>query len=165
MLRYAEAISKVPEWLPKAAESNLRALSFQVVNRMRRTLAPHRYKGTLQEGVKYEYSPSELATYIGSTAKRGSYDAGLIMELGTRPIPNAPYRPIKMWALRRGINPYFVWKKIRERGVNAYPFLDDTLLGSERDIRRTGRFLVTQLSVKIANHMDRAGRSESVNVD
>ena len=45
-----------------------------------------------------------LATVtISPKVMRGKWDGGLILELGTRPIPNVPWMPIKRWADFRGV--------------------------------------------------------------
>ena len=161
--RFVIGVNKIPEWMPQVAERNLKALGFQVVNHMRRQIAKNRYRGHTQASIRAQYIGPEMATYIGPTLKRGNYDAGEILQKGTRPIPNAPYGPIKRWAKFRGLPAWPVWYKIRTRGVNAHPFLDETLARSLAAIKQTNRFAARLLAVKIINYVDSgAGGSEGV---
>jgi len=125
---YAQRFAQAPEWSKKYVRSNMLQLGRRVAYIMRQVVKPNRYTGTLEESIISEYQEGTKPTVmIGPTAKRGRYDAGLILERGTRPIPRLPFGPIKAWAEFRGLPAGPVWYKIKTRGVSAHPFLDRTM--------------------------------------
>lgn len=103
----------------------MRVLGDAISRIMRERLSQHRYTGALDSSVKYAYDPTALKVEIGPTAKRGRYDAGLLLERGTRPIPNLPFPPIARWAAFRGLPAGAVWWKIKTEGVDPHPWLED----------------------------------------
>ena len=122
--------NNAPEWMPRVLESGLTYLGRQIVIKMRQEVGEHRYTGALEESIDSQYTPTQVE--IGPNAKRGSgVDAGLVLEMGTKPIPNLPWSPIKKWADFRGIEAGPVWHKIKTEGVTAHPFLARTLVASE----------------------------------
>ena len=139
-------LARFPEWWPAIVRTHLPPLGERVADVMRETIEPHRYTGVLSDSITSKYDDGEQAVSIYPTAKRGEYDGGLILELGTRPIPNAPWGPIKAWADFRGLPAFPVWWKIRNEGVNAYPFLQDTLDTSDDQINEAIRRMLTELA-------------------
>ena len=113
-----------PQWIPGVISKHMRRLGPKAVARMREAVHPHRYTGALEDSIAAIYSDSDKRIEIYPSAMRGKWDAGLILELGTRPIPRAPYRPIATWAAFRGAPMPGAWLKIRLRGVFAHPFLN-----------------------------------------
>lgn len=125
---YATKFAQAPEWSKKFVRSNMLQLGRRVAYIMRQVVKEHRYTGSLEQSIISEYTEGALPSVaIGPTAKRGRYDAGLILERGTRPIPNLPFAPIAAWAEFRGLPAGPVWYKIKTKGVSAHPFLDRTM--------------------------------------
>ena len=139
-------LDKLPQWYPAIIRTHLPRLGERIVEVMRSTVEPNRYTGGLSDSITSEYDDGEQSVAIFPTVERGQYDGGLILELGTRPIPNAPYAPIAAWADFRGLPAFPVWWKIRVEGVTAHPFLQATLEASESLIDETGRRIVTDMA-------------------
>ncbi len=124
---FAAKLAVAPEWMPAIYERHMPDLGGNVADIMQSVIEPNRYKGDLQESIISQYDPLAQAVSIYPTVKRGAWDGGTILELGTGPIPNAPWAPIAAWADFRGIDAFPVWWGIREHGVKAHPFLQRTL--------------------------------------
>ena len=122
------AISRRDEFVIR----NLRSLGRRVEWVMKQVIEPNRYTGALADSIQSEADGSKVT--IGTTAKSGQWDRGMILERGTRPIPNLPFEPIRMWAEFRGLPAGPVWAKIRREGVSAHPFLDETLSRGETQV-------------------------------
>lgn len=138
--RFVQHLHTADDWMPRVIESGLTYLGRQIGVIMRQQVSPHRYTGELEESITSEYSAAQMQVEIGPTAKRGGgHDAGVILEMGTRPIPNLPFEPIRKWAEFRGIEAGPVWASIRENGVKAHPFLDRTLAASEGEIENAAK--------------------------
>ena len=129
MEQFVKNANAAPKWMPRVIEHGLTYLGKQIAVKMQQEVRKHRYTGALEDSITSEYTPNRVE--IGPTAKRGKFDAGVILELGTKPIPNLPWSPIKKWADFRGIEAFPVWYSIREKGVQAHPFLKRTLVASE----------------------------------
>lgn len=139
------------QWVPRAIHPHMRKLGPRLKEVMQEAVLDNRYTGTLDKSIKDDYDPAQLELTVGPTAKRGSYDAGVILELGTRPIPNAPWAPIKKWARRRGIdNAFPIWYAIRTRGVQAHPFVERSMQGSLGEIDRTAQAIADEMSRKVS---------------
>ena len=136
-------------WMPKIIEQGMRALGKQVITRMQAAIEPNRYTGALSESITSEYDSAQMAVSIFPTAKRGNYDGGVILELGTGPIPNAPWAPIARWAEFRGLPAFPVVYKIRTVGVSEHPFLQRTLDSAEPDMTLTAGWIVGSAGAKI----------------
>ena len=148
--RIAQNLGRLPEWMPTIIRVHMDTLGAIVVDEMKQQVHEHRYIGTLEDSIKHFSDEGGYTQRIYPTAMRGAYDAGTILELGTKPIPKAPWGPIKKWALVRGISqPFFVLKKIRLEGVTAYPFLDNTLKASEGHITEAARRMVITAAEQI----------------
>jgi len=125
---YAQKFAQAPEWSKKYVRANMITLGTRVAYIMRQVVKENRYTGSLEQSIMSEYKDSaKPSVEIGPTAKRGRWDAGLLLEMGTRPIPNLPFGPIAAWAEFRGLPAGPVWYKIKTRGVSAHPFLDRTM--------------------------------------
>ena len=122
-----KALTAMPSRTPRIVARRMKMLGPRVVNRMREAVEENRYTGALSDSIRDDYSNAGMTVTVGPTAKRGKWDAGLLLELGTRPIPNCPWMPIKAWADFRGIPAFPVWYKIRTEGVNEHPFLERTI--------------------------------------
>ena len=131
MSELAQAISnlgRAESWVPPVIHKQMPMLGKQISALMKNQLSSHDYLGTLSQSVQSDYDAGTTTVTIGPDAKRGSYDAGMIMEMGTAPIPNLPWYPIKAWAEARGVNnPRGVWLGIRAGGVQPHPFLEATM--------------------------------------
>lgn len=118
-------------WVPSIIHSEMPRLGKRINLTMRAQLHSHRYRGVLEDSVEDTYNPALAELTIGPAAQRGGrYDAGIILEKGTVPIPNCPWRPIKEWGQVRGLTPkrsFFILTKIRQQGVSAHPFLIQTM--------------------------------------
>jgi hypothetical protein len=123
----AENLRSAPSWMPKLISKAAHQLGPAAVDIMRDVTDVNRYTGALGESVSAEYTNNDYTVTISPKAMRGKWDAGTLLEFGTRPIPNCPWAPIKAWANFRGIAAFPVWMKIRRAGVNAHPFLDRAL--------------------------------------
>ena len=118
-------------------------------SQMQAELAEHRVTGQLASSVRFEYDEGVQELAVGPTRKYGRWDAGAILELGTRPIPRAPWAPIRVWSNFRGLPAFPVWHKIRTRGVAAHPFLDRTLQASEGYIEGAAQRIADAMAVTI----------------
>src|SRR3990167_4133932 len=127
---FANAIQPLrtaPQWIPVVIKGAMPQLCNAIVKAMRHEVSPHRYTDQLEESINWTYDGRKMELSIGPDAKRGSHDAGMILQLGTRPIKNVPWKPIAAWANFRGIAPRAVVAKIMAEGVTAHPFLTETL--------------------------------------
>jgi len=106
----------------------MQQLGRRIAYLMKMQLKPHRYTGALEDSVTSEYDPRRQRLEIGPKAKRkGGWDAGLLLQRGTGPIPNLPFAPIKKWAAFRGLPAGPVWYKLKTEGADAHPFVDETI--------------------------------------
>lgn len=126
-------LTAAPDWFPAIYERHMPWLGAQVSEVMESVLEQNRYTGSLQSSITSVYDPTAAEVSIHPTVQRGGHDGGVILELGTGPIPNAPYGPIAAWAAFRGLPAFPVWYKIRTVGADAHPFLrrtfDDGMTG------------------------------------
>ena len=127
-------LSNAPQWTDRFVTQNMEQLGRRIAYLMGMQVKRHTYTGALGESIRSVYNPAELKLEIGPTAKRGSYDAGLLLQRGTRPIPNLPFGPIAKWAAFRGLPAGPIWMKIREKGVDAHPFLEETLARGDTQV-------------------------------
>lgn len=149
---FAAKLADAPTWMPEIYERHMPDLGGNVADVMEGVIEPNRYTGALQESIISQYDPLAQAVSIYPTVKRGTFDGGAILELGTGPIPNAPWAPIKAWADFRGIDAFPVWWGIREHGVKAHPFLQRTLddLGTQTAMRGTAERIVADMAIELA---------------
>src|SRR3972149_861028 len=120
--------------MPKIKRKAIRWIGPRAVRNMQGMLGRNYYTGALMRSVKSEYGERDSIVTISPTAQRGKWDAGLILEFGTRPIPRAPWAPIAQWADVKGAPMPGAWLKIRRVGVSAHPFMDDTLEATKGDL-------------------------------
>ena len=126
-------MAKAHLWGPIIINRAMTTLGQEGVVAMKETVHPHRYRGILEDSIKFQYNSAIKELSIGPTAKRRGFNAGDILESGTTAIRNVPWQPIRMWGLARGLNIkqiYGVWKKIREHGISPHPFVERTVQGS-----------------------------------
>ena len=116
-------------WAPQFVNANMEGLGRRVAFLLKLQVRRHKITGKFEESIKHFYDEYRLRLEVGPTRKYGSrgWDAGLILQRGTRPIPNLPFAPIARWAAFRGLPAGPVWWKIKTRGVSAHPFLYETL--------------------------------------
>src|SRR5512139_1197262 len=112
-----------PQWIPQRAARHMHVLGPKAVRRMKYAVMENVYTGKLQESIRDEYDNGGLTVRIAPTVMRGRWDGGSILEMGTRPIPRAPWAPIARWAGFRGLPAFPVVYKIRTRGVSPHPFM------------------------------------------
>ncbi len=125
-------LKKAKQWLPAMVHKRMRTLGHDVEKSMKSELHKTFYTGQLMDSVKSDYNESNYTATIGPDLKRGQYSAGAILEYGTVPIPNVPWKPIVAWAERRGFdNPFMLVKKIRREGVKGHMFLESTMLRND----------------------------------
>lgn len=132
----ARNLKAAPSWLPKSISQATHKLGPAGVNVLREAVAPNLYTGALSDSVSAEYAEDDRVVTISPKALRGGkWDAGLLLEFGTKPIPNAPWAPIAAWAAFKGAPMPGAWLKIRQLGVSPHPFLDRALemMGYEID--------------------------------
>lgn len=143
-------------WMPKTITRTSRIIGLTGVRDMQHAVAPNRYTGALSDSISAEYSDGDTVITISPKALRGGrWDAGSILEFGTRPIARCPYVPIKTWASVKGAPMPGAWLKIRLRGVSPHPFLDRTMdaLGPHLDP------IMSEMLDYIINHYIFAGMS------
>lgn len=117
----------VPSRFMKRVRVRIKNMGEQGVKSMRRVTRKNRYTGDFEESIGYDLIDNDTTVVIGPNKKLKQYDAGIILQNGARPIPNAPWRPIVQWAIWKGFdNPYALWKKIQREGITAYPFIENT---------------------------------------
>ena len=121
------AFSTAPEWQGRFVSANMEQLGRRLAYLMRIQLKPNRYTGTLEDSTVSTYNPGSQRLEIGPTAKRKGWDAGMLLQRGTGPIPRVPFAPIKAWAEFRGLPAGPVYWKIKTRGAAAHPFVEETL--------------------------------------
>lgn len=122
----AAKLDAIDEWFPELLQPHMELLGRAEEDVMYTLLEPNRYTGALQESITSMYDPTAQEVAIYPTAQRGDFDAGTLLELGSGPIANAPWAPIKAWADFRGVPAFPVWWAIREFGVKPHPFLQRT---------------------------------------
>lgn len=140
-----------PEIAAKVTAARLDALGRRVKYLMGIQLKSRRYTGALADSIDYAVNMAQKSVAIGPTAKRGRWDAGMLLEMGTRPIPNLPFGAIARWAEFRGIPAGAVWWKIKTKGVTAHPFLRETLNRGdvETAIRNTAGAIAHELTAGV----------------
>src|SRR3990167_9017902 len=104
-------LSGAPQWYSRYVDSNMQQLGRRIAYLMGMQIKRHHYTGALEESIRSAYDRTEQKLEVGPTAKRGSYDAGLLLQRGTRPIPNGPFGPIAKWAAFRGLPAGPIWMK------------------------------------------------------
>ena len=132
-----ERLGKTPVWIPKLIQREIKRLGPVGTKRMQGMLGRNYYTGALMKSVQQEYKDEGLTVEISPTAQRGRWDAGLLLEFGTRPIVKCPYAPIARWAGAKGAPMPAAWLKIRTKGVSPHPFMDDTLNAVEPDLDKS----------------------------
>ena len=147
--RVAQNLGRLPDWLPAIVRVHMDTLGAIVVDEMKAAVEEHRYTGALSDSITHQAADGGYEQRIYPTAMRGAYDAGTILELGTRPIPNARWAPIRAWADFRGLPAFPVWWKIRTLGVSEHPFLERTLQASGEHITEAARRMVTTAAEQI----------------
>ena len=124
---YATKFAQAPQWSKKFVRKNMLTLGGRVVYIMRQVVKQNRYTGELEQSIMSEYTEGATPKIeIGPTAKRGKWDAGLLLEHGTRP-HTPPFEPIRRWAEFKGLPAGGVWYNITQFGTEAHPFLDRTM--------------------------------------
>ena len=125
--KLGQSFASAGQWHGEFIDENMRGLGRRIAYLMQRQIERHRYTGALSDSVRSQYDSGARRLEIGPTAKRGRYDAGLLLQRGTRPIARLPFAPIAAWAEHRGLPAGPVWWKIKTKGVDAHPFLEETL--------------------------------------
>ena len=157
-------LAAAPDWLPTIAERHMPWLGAQVAETMEGVLEGNRYTGELQSSIVSQYDSAEQTVSIHPTAQRGGRgDGGVILELGTGPIPNIPWAPIKAWADFRGLPAFPVWWKLKTVGADAHPFLQRTFNDGQTQsaMHETAHRLVLAGALEIAA----AGDATSVSLE
>lgn len=147
--KFESALKGAPKWLPPIVGRHFRQLGRFLQQHMRDQVDHNRYTGRLQRSIRWEYNTAAMELTVNPTAMRGAHDAGMLLELGTRPIPNAPWAPIKKWARKRGLPAFPVWYKIRTRGVAAQPFVEATRERGQADIDDAGQYIVDDMADRL----------------
>ena len=151
LLELINRFQGAPKIAAKVTAARLDALGRRVRYLMGLTVKRNRYTGTLSDSIDYHVNMAERSVSIGPTAKRGRFDAGLLLEMGTGPIPNLPFGPIAKWAEFKGVPAGAVWWKIKTKGVTAHPFLKETLdkPATVTAIRNTAGALAQELTAGV----------------
>ncbi len=149
---FAAKLADSADWMPEIYTRHMPDLGGNVADIMQGVIEPNRYKGDLQESIISQYDPLSQSVSIGPTVQRGGWDGGTILELGTGPIPNAPWAPIAAWADFRGIDAFPVWWHIREYGVKPHPFLKRTLDdgNTQTAMQTTAGQIVADMAIELA---------------
>lgn len=126
--RWGKHMANAATWFPRFLDANMEGLGRRVAYLMGQQIRRHKISGSLAESIKSSYDAHKIRLEIGPEKKYGGkWDAGLILQRGTRPIPNMPFGPIKEWAAFRGLPAGPIWMKIKQKGLDAHPFLKETL--------------------------------------
>lgn len=139
------------QWVPRQFDMVMPMLGRKVVDAMKQQVLPHRYTGALEGSITFDYNSKRAEVIIGPKAKRGNWDAGMILQRGTKPIPNLPWKPIAQWASfrnRSSLTARAIWLGIRAHGVAAHPFLEETL--KRGDVQQALMDTANKLGVQIA---------------
>jgi len=123
-------LAKAHLWTPLIINRVMRDLGNDISKEMKDQIHEHRYRGILEDSIRSVYIEQTKELTIGPDAKRGGYDAGEILELGTGPIRGVPWSPIKAWAFKRGLGikqAGAIWHQIKEFGIKAHPFIQQTV--------------------------------------
>ena len=156
-------LDSTPAWMPTVMEANMDGLGRRIAYIMRMQLRSTRVTGELEESIVSNYIGGQTnAVRIGPTRKySGGWDAGLIMQLGTRPIGNVPFAPIKAWAEFRGLPAGPIWMKIRKEGIAPHPFLQETLDRGDTQaaIRATARRMAQTITSRALTRQHNAAIS------
>lgn len=128
----ADDLKIAPQKAIRSIHKSMNRFGPKAVRAFRKVLEKNTYTGQLMDSVSYDYSESAFELEAGTTLKRGNFDGGSILEYGTRPIPNVPWRPLYNWAVFKGFdNPFALVAKIRGQGVNPHPFVQKVWLSGE----------------------------------
>ncbi len=134
--RVAANAANAPSWMPKLFTGRMFNLGNVIQFKMQQQIEGNKYTGGLSSSIKFEIDEGAKRLTVGPTLKRGRWDAGLLLEMGVpHPIPNAPWAPIKAWAIFRGLPPFPIWYTIRTKGIKAHPFINETLERVRPDIQ------------------------------
>jgi len=136
--RIESNMERAPDWMPTVIRTHFLTLSPEVVDRMKEAVAENRYMGDLEDSISGEFSEGGYTLTVSPKAQRGAWDAGALLEMGTRPHA-APWSPIAEWAEFRGIPAFAAWYTILTVGTQPHPFLDRTLEESMPQIQEAGR--------------------------
>jgi hypothetical protein len=142
----AANMAAAPQWMPKIKRKTIKWIGPRATRTMKSVVGRNTYTGKLVNSVKDEYRDDGMTVEISPQAKRGRWDAGLILEFGTGPIAKCPYAPITAWAGAKGAPMPGAWLKIRREGVAAHPFLDDTLAAVEPDLDKAQDKLLGEMA-------------------
>ena len=140
-------------WVRQQFHKFLPDLGRRVSDAMKEQVRPRRYTGDLEWSITFDYNMAKLEVVIGPKAKRGNYDAGMILQEGTKPIHNLPWKPIAQWGAFRNkpsMSVRALWLGIRAHGVAAHPFLEETL--RRGDVQQALIDTADKLGVQIAAH-------------
>ena len=121
-----------------------------IVNMMRRQMAPHRYKGDLENSIEWSYEPTSRQLRVGSNLMRGTFNALAILERGTGPNASVPFEPIAAWAAFKGLPAGPVWMNIKRKGIKGYPVTEPTAMRPEfqRTLDAGAKKLASDILVK-----------------
>lgn len=122
--KVAENMANASSWMPKIVETAFGVLGRSISILMELELGKHNYTGELAGSVEAEHTSQEVR--IEPKAMRGKWDAGSLLEMGTRPHV-APFAPIARYADFVGAPAGAIWAGIAAHGTKAYPFLQPTL--------------------------------------
>lgn len=73
---------------------------------------------------------------LSSGAKANGFPYGTAVEFGTAPHAMMVNEPFKLWARRKGLNPYAVANSIKKKGTKANPFFDKSVSEQEEAVNR-----------------------------
>ena len=141
-------LHKAPKWYPAIVRRHMPTLGRKVKREMKAQVSRHRYKGDLEDKMQNQSSGKGFVQTIGSEARRGAHDAGILLELGTRP-HTPPWAPIAEWAEFRGLPAFPIWYSITTKGTKPHPFVHATLNKSKKHILETARRIAEKVASDI----------------
>lgn len=145
LLTLPDTLTRAAAGLPGTVQAELTDLGELVEVEMRTQMTPNRWRGNLEDSVEAWAKP--WAVEIAPRLMAGPWYRSDILEFGTRPIPDVPFDPIADWAESHGLPAVPVWLKIRQKGVEAHPYIRATLERSDRHILRSAE----RLTIRVAN--------------
>lgn len=126
----ADRFAQIPGMRAMFVRRNLTELGRELKTVVNRALEEHRYTGALQQSLGVAVDGDWLE--VGPTRKYGGgWDAGWILQSGTRPIARVPFEPIRRWAEFRGLPAGPVWYKIKTKGVSGHSWLEKVFSQAE----------------------------------
>jgi hypothetical protein len=104
----------------------------KLITRIEKEEVPIGVSNQLRQSIAMRFVPNNV-----TIAPNKNY--AVSVHEGTRPhyvSIKDPRSPLKIWAIRKGLNPYAVQRSIAKKGTKANPFVDRTVKRAEPDVKQ-----------------------------